>query len=161
MLHCPSGAFVHITDAIVGQTFTTDSPCPHTGHLDNKGDPVAIDPAQRVQCAPTSIVSVVQQLCQGMNTCDIVRKLSRTEANLECQYTAFLRVNYTCFPAYAQQEVVCADSYVELSCASLGSEATLLLLRAQLGSHPLSTDESAPTGKSKPCSNTVDQGTCH
>ncbi|KAA0199200.1 hypothetical protein FBUS_03634 [Fasciolopsis buskii] len=193
MLHCPTGAFVHIMDAFAGQTFTTDSPCPHPNYQSNKGEPVAIDPIQRVKCAPKSIVTlvidfpfllvsneddefgplskcllipcpsllyfkVVQQLCQGMNTCDVVRKLSRTDSGIDCQHVAALHVNYTCFPAYAQQEVVCADSYVELSCKSLGSEATLLLLHAKLDSNPKTVVDSQWNGKTKHCTDSVEVG---
>ncbi|TPP65397.1 hypothetical protein FGIG_09934 [Fasciola gigantica] len=127
---------------------------------ETKGEPVAIDPLQRVKCATNSIVALVQQLCQGMNTCDIVRKLSRMDTGVECQHVTFLRVNYTCFPAYSQQEVVCADSYVELSCTSVGTEATLLLLQAKLGLNPTTEAELHSNGKSKHCANAIDHVNC-
>lgn len=51
-----------------------------------------------IPCPSLLYFKVVQQLCQGMNTCDVVRKLSRTDSGIDCQHVAALHVNYTCFP---------------------------------------------------------------
>ncbi|CAL8089622.1 unnamed protein product [Calicophoron daubneyi] len=167
MLHCPSGASLHILSATLGQTFSSDAPCLVVPVVDeDKGlsdsERIYADPEQRIACAPRSAEKTVQKLCSGLNTCDISRQLLNSENFSDCRHSMFLKVNYTCIPAYSQQEIICADSYVEVSCAQFGGDASLIVLTAKLFDTQRSDDNhlAAEITAHKICPNLGTVGKC-
>ncbi|OON15316.1 hypothetical protein X801_08885, partial [Opisthorchis viverrini] len=138
MLQCPSGALLHIQSVQLGHTSHPDEPCllseDEESAKANKHDMFVAqkkEPLRNFQCSSGDVKSEVQSLCNGLNTCDILSKLSRLYQSSECPHRRTLFVNYTCLPAYSQTELICADSYVEISCATLGTAFKLLILEAK------------------------------
>ncbi|TGZ69779.1 hypothetical protein CRM22_003541 [Opisthorchis felineus] len=138
MLQCPSGASLYIQSAQLGHTLNPDEPCLLSeGEESAKANKHAMlvaqkkEPLRNFQCSSGDVKSEVQSLCNGLNTCDILPKLSRLYQSSECPYRRTLFVNYTCLPAYSQTELICADSYVEITCAALGTSFKLLILEAK------------------------------
>ncbi|GAA50244.1 hypothetical protein CLF_104280 [Clonorchis sinensis] len=138
MLQCPSGALLHIQSVQLGHRPHSDEPCLLSEDEESaKANKHAMLDAQKketlhnFQCSSGDVKSEVQSLCNGLNTCDILSKLSRLYQSSECPYRRTLFVNYTCLPAYSQTELICADSYVEITCATHGTAFKLLILEAK------------------------------
>ncbi|KAG5444081.1 hypothetical protein CSKR_104231 [Clonorchis sinensis] len=138
MLQCPSGALLHIQSVQLGHRPHSDEPCLLSEDEESaKANKHAMlvaqkkEPLHNFQCSSGDVKSEVQSLCNGLNTCDILSKLSRLYQSSECPYRRTLFVNYTCLPAYSQTELICADSYVEITCATHGTAFKLLILEAK------------------------------
>ncbi|KAF7258735.1 hypothetical protein EG68_03955 [Paragonimus skrjabini miyazakii] len=95
-----------------------------------------------------------------MNTCDVIFKLSEQKDLHECPYRMTVAVNYTCLPVFSQDELICADSYVELTCNPLGFDTSLLILRAKLLYNLTTADIPHALLTKHQCANTDDTNRC-
>nr|CAH8875000.1 unnamed protein product [Trichobilharzia regenti] len=129
-VYCPYRTVLHILDAIYSPVQNENSFC--SKYSDSKySDLTLIKQNHLSECSPRSIGQIVKRICDGKNKCDIINQLKKDNITV-CLYPSILQVNYTCLPVYSKREVICADSYVELSCKDLSADMGLLILEAML-----------------------------
>ncbi|CAH8574807.1 unnamed protein product [Schistosoma turkestanicum] len=147
-IYCPHRTTLQIFDAYYSQVLDKNSECSksseYTGNNQKYLSGSNTQFSLMSECYAKSVGQIVKRLCDGTNKCDPVHQLKQ-ENITTCPYPSFLQVNYTCLPVYSKQEVICADSYVELSCKVFSLDMGLIILEAvlnyNLSTQPTSTSE--------------------
>ncbi|KAK4474442.1 hypothetical protein MN116_001597 [Schistosoma mekongi] len=134
-IYCPHRTTLHIIDAYYKQSFDKNSQCLKSPASNNGNqkyhDIPTVDISLRNECYARSVGSIVKRICNGANKCDLTSHIKQDNFT-KCPYPSILQVNYTCLPVYSKQEVICADSYVELSCKAFSMDMGLIILEAVL-----------------------------
>ncbi|CAH8636671.1 unnamed protein product [Schistosoma intercalatum] len=146
-ISCPYRTTLHIFDAYYSQVIDKNSQCSNSPehiernlkYLDRSTSKFSLI----TECYAKSIGQIAKRLCDGTNRCDLIHQLKQKNIT-NCPYPSVLQVNYTCFPVYSKQEVICADSYVELSCKAFSMDMGLIVLEAVLN-HNLSIQLTSPS----------------
>ncbi|CAH8635487.1 unnamed protein product [Schistosoma intercalatum] len=146
-ISCPYRTTLHIFDAYYSQVLDKNSQCSNSPehiernlkYLDRSTSKFSLI----TECYAKSIGQIAKRLCDGTNRCDLIHQLKQKNIT-NCPYPSVLQVNYTCFPVYSKQEVICADSYVELSCKAFSMDMGLIVLEAVLN-HNLSIQLTSPS----------------
>ncbi|CAH8657434.1 unnamed protein product [Schistosoma bovis] len=146
-ISCPYRTTLHIFDAYYSQVLDKNSQCSNSPEHIERNLKYLDRPTTKfsliTECQAKSIGQIVKRLCDGTNRCDLIHQLKQKNIT-NCLYPSVLQVNYTCFPVYSKQEVICADSYVELSCKAFSMDMGLIVLEAVLN-HNLSIQSTSPS----------------
>ncbi|CAH8674640.1 unnamed protein product [Schistosoma rodhaini] len=146
-IYCPHRTTLHIFDAYYSRVFDKNSQCSYSPeHIEGNlkySDKSTTQFGLMTECYAKSVGQIVKQLCDGTNRCNLIHQLKQKNIT-NCPYPSFLKVNYTCLPVYSKQEVICADSYVELSCKAFSMDMGLIVLEAVLN-HNLSIQLTSPS----------------